>query len=110
MGKQVHFTRRDLGERGWTELMVRTLLGEADAWRPRFSGKAGAPMRLFLVERVRAAEARPGFGKRKPRPKRTEVRETVTTAWHNALVREIRAEVSAPAGKRRSTKASATSL
>ena len=102
MGKQVHYTRCALSERGWTELMVRTLLGQPDGWRSRSSGRAGAPMRLYLVERVREAEARPGFGLRKPRPKRAEVRQTVTTIWHNALVQEIRAEVAArDDGKRR---------
>lgn len=46
----------ELKERGWTDFLIRKLLGAPDASRPNPRFASAAPMRLYLRERVVAAE------------------------------------------------------
>lgn len=50
-----------LRERGWTEKMVRELLGEPDARPPNLSYPDRAPLRLYDLERVEEAERTDAF-------------------------------------------------
>jgi len=54
-------TATQLRERGWTATLVRDFLGHPDELRLNRYGKSNAPMRLYLLARVEAAEARPEF-------------------------------------------------
>jgi hypothetical protein len=56
-----------LKERGWTEAMIRDLLGEPDLLADNPHYKTAAPRRLWLLRKVEAAEAAPGFAERKDR-------------------------------------------
>jgi hypothetical protein len=59
-----------LKKRGWTEAMIRDLLGEPDwsADNPHY--KTAAPMRLWRVQRIDAAETSPEFTARQERAQR----------------------------------------
>ncbi len=50
-----------LKERGWTESMIRDLLGEPDLRVDNPHYKTAAPMRLWRLQRAEVAEACPGF-------------------------------------------------
>lgn len=54
-------TATQLRERGWTATLVRDLLGDPDELRLNRYRKSNAPMQLYLLARVEAAEARPEF-------------------------------------------------
>lgn len=56
-----------LKERGWTEAMIRDLLGEPDlrVKNPHYS--SADPMRLWRLQRAEAAEGAPEFAGRKER-------------------------------------------
>jgi hypothetical protein len=54
-----------LRERGWTPVMVRDFLGEPDDTRPNPRYRSAAPMRLWTLAKVEAAEASREFGGRK---------------------------------------------
>lgn len=56
-----------LKERGWTEAMIRDLLGEPDllAGNPHY--KSAAPWRLWQLQRAEAIEATPEFTRQKER-------------------------------------------
>ena len=56
-----------LKERGWTEAMIRDLLGKPDALRDNPYYKSADPMRLWRLQRVEAIEATPGFAQRQAR-------------------------------------------
>lgn len=58
-----------LKERGWTEAMVRDLLGEPDELRPNPVHRSAAPMRLWSAERVADIEAGEEFAARLARGK-----------------------------------------
>jgi hypothetical protein len=59
-----------LKERGWTEAMIRDLLGEPDLRvdNPHYS--TAAPMRLWRLQKAEAAEALPEFARRRGRAAR----------------------------------------
>jgi hypothetical protein len=59
-----------LRERGWTEVMIRDLLGEPDLRvdNPHYS--SAAPMRLWRLHRAEAAEATSEFARRRERAAR----------------------------------------
>lgn len=59
-----------LKARGWTEAMIRDLLGDPDwsADNPHY--KSAAPMRLWRVQRAGQAESSPGFAQRQERAQR----------------------------------------
>jgi hypothetical protein len=59
-----------LKERGWTEAMIRNLLGKPDDYADNPHYKSAAPRRLWLLQKVEAAEARPDFTARKERAAR----------------------------------------
>lgn len=53
--------RSELRERGWTDSMIRRLLTEPDATLPNPEYRSGAPMRLYLRERVEVLETSTDF-------------------------------------------------
>lgn len=57
-------TAARLRERGWTRTMVRDLLGEPDELRPNPAYRSAAPIRLWALDRVTAAEQDPAFAQR----------------------------------------------
>ena len=59
-----------LKERGWTEAMIRDLLGDPDLMVDNPHYKSASPMRLWRVHRVEAAEADPGFVAERERAER----------------------------------------
>ncbi|MEB4210983.1 hypothetical protein [Mycobacterium sp. 94-17] len=58
---QVTMTMPQLKERGWTQAMVRDLLGDPDQLRPNPRYRSAAPMRLYSADRVTAVEAGEDF-------------------------------------------------
>lgn len=56
-----------LKERGWTESMIRDLLGGPDLRVDNPHYKTAAPMRLWRLQRAEAAEASPEFAARRDR-------------------------------------------
>jgi hypothetical protein len=59
-----------LRHRGWTEAMIRDLLGQPDVLTDNPHYKTAAPRRLWRLRKVEAAEALPGFAARKERAAR----------------------------------------
>jgi hypothetical protein len=59
-----------LKERGWTESMIRDLLGEPDLYVDNPHYKTAAPMRLWRLQRAEAVEATPGFAAARERGER----------------------------------------
>jgi hypothetical protein len=59
-----------LKDRGWTESMIRDLLGDPDLYADNPHYKTAAPMRLWRLQRVEAAEAAPGFAAARERGER----------------------------------------
>src|ERR1700689_2097341 len=59
-----------LKERGWTEAMIRDLLGDPDLLVDNPHYKSGGPMRLWRLQRAEAAEASPEFAARRERAER----------------------------------------
>jgi hypothetical protein len=56
-----------LKERGWTESMIRDLLGEPDVLTDNPHYKTAAPRRLWRLQKAEAAEASPEFASRRER-------------------------------------------
>jgi hypothetical protein len=59
-----------LRERGWTETMIRDLLGDPDLYADNPHYKSAGPMRLWRLPRAEAAEGDPAFAARKERADR----------------------------------------
>ena len=59
-----------LKERGWTEAMIRDLLGDPDLRVDNPNYKSAAPMRLWRLQRAEAIEASPEFASRMERAER----------------------------------------
>jgi hypothetical protein len=59
-----------LRERGWTEAMIRDLLGEPDLYADNPHYSSAAPMRLWRLQRAEAIEATPEFAARRERAER----------------------------------------
>lgn len=59
-----------LKERGWTDAMIRDLLGKPDLTVDNPHYKSAAPMRLWRLQRAEAAEATAEFTQRKERAAR----------------------------------------
>lgn len=59
-----------LKERGWTDAMIRDLLGEPDLLADNPHYKSAAPWRLWRLQRAEVAEATPEFAQRKERAER----------------------------------------
>jgi hypothetical protein len=56
-----------LRQRGWTEAMIRDLLGDPDLTADNPHYKTAAPMRLWRLQRAEAVEATPEFAGRRER-------------------------------------------
>jgi len=56
-----------LKERGWTEAMIREFLGDPDLYVDNPDYKSAAPMRLWRLQRAKAAEATAEFAQAKER-------------------------------------------
>ena len=54
-----------LKQRGWTESMIKTFLGDADAEKDNPIYKSAAPMKLYDMNKVLAAESDESFKERK---------------------------------------------
>jgi hypothetical protein len=67
---ETYLTIAGLRERGWTDAMIREYLGKPDATRPNPRYRSAAPMKLYLAERAKAAEASPEWVERKTREAR----------------------------------------
>lgn len=61
MGKLTHLSQSKLIERGWTKTMIDQVLGEPDMFKPNPAYKSAAPMRLYSIYRIEAAESHPYF-------------------------------------------------
>lgn len=61
---QPKITMPELKKRGWTEAMVRDLLGEPDSRVPNPRYRSAAPMRLWALDRVTVAESGEEFAAR----------------------------------------------
>ena len=59
-----------LRKRGWTEAMIRDLLGDPDVLTDNPHYKSAAPRRLWLLRKVQAAEITPEFATRRERAAR----------------------------------------
>ncbi len=59
-----------LKARGWTEAMIRDLLGEPDLYADNPHYKSAAPRRLWLLRKAEAAEATAEFTSRRERAER----------------------------------------
>ncbi|WP_199434208.1 hypothetical protein [Qaidamihabitans albus] len=54
----------ELKDRGWTETMIKALLGTPDDTAPNPGGRNAPRMRLWLFTRVEQVEASDGFRRR----------------------------------------------
>ena len=69
--KRQRVTLSTVKQRGWTEAMVREVLGEPDATAPNpHYRSAGAPMRLYYLDRVVEAETTEEFAAAKAKAER----------------------------------------
>ena len=59
-----------LKERGWTEAMIRALLGDPDLYADNPNYKSAAPMRLWRLQRAEAIEGTPEFAAARERAER----------------------------------------
>ena len=59
-----------LKQRGWTEAMIRDLLGDPDLYADNPHCKSAAPMRLWRLQRAAEIEAAPEFARHKERAER----------------------------------------
>ena len=59
-----------LKARGWTEGMIRDLLGDPDLLTDNPHYKTAAPRRLWCLQKAEAAEATPEFAERRERAER----------------------------------------
>ena len=71
-----------LKQRGWTEAMIRDVLGDPDALAPNPHYSKGAPMKLFTLHRVVKAESSEDYrvAKEKADRRRVAARKGQTTA------------------------------
>jgi hypothetical protein len=78
--KKKLLTVPQLRECGWTDAMVRDLLGDPDELRRNPVYRSAAPMRLYAPDRVSAAEEDPAFAKRKSQAARRSA-ASAEAAW-----------------------------
>lgn len=76
-------------EHGWTDAMIRDLLGDPDDTRRNpYNSSSGKPMRLWLKERVEAIEATDGFRDRAELARsRSRLHKEITDAKAEELLR-----------------------
>ena len=63
--KDEYINKSMLKQRGWTESMIKKILGNEDASKDNPMYKSAPPMKLYLMKRVIDAEATDEFIKRK---------------------------------------------
>ncbi len=74
------------GKRGWTDQMIRKLLGGPDKVAPNPHYRTAAPMRLYLVGRVEQAEKSGLFVRHEPDPRRQKAAaKAVQTKMRNLM-------------------------
>ena len=80
---EVYLTRPEPHERGWTDGLIKRLLGQPDKQKPNPHYRSGPKMSLYLLSRVEAAEQEhqaPLDGVRQKRaPRREAARKAVET-------------------------------
>src|SRR5689334_8856337 len=59
--REQFFTASELHKRGWTDSLVRRLLGDRDERKPNPHYRSGPPMRLYKTRRVERAEVSADF-------------------------------------------------
>lgn len=59
--KDNYQTSWSLKKRGWTDTMIKSILGEPDEYRVNPYHKSAAPMRLWSEDKVRRAERTKAF-------------------------------------------------
>ncbi len=88
--KIARITPARMKDRGWTESMVKNLLGKPDVLIPNPHYRSGPAMRLYDLTRVEAAEAMPAFiTAREKAAKRSEVGLVVADRRRKQLLDEI---------------------
>lgn len=80
-------TKSRLKEQGWTDGMIKKLLGEPDTTKPNPMYKSAAPMALYLVTRVQKVEASEAFreAKEKSAGRKASAQKAVKTKLEKAL-------------------------
>lgn len=80
-------TKPRLKEQGWTDGMIKKLLGDPDATRPNPMYKSAAPMTLYLVSRVQQVEASEAFREAKAKSvgRKASAQKGVKTKLDKAL-------------------------
>jgi hypothetical protein len=88
-------SKAKLKERGWTEAGIKRFLGEPDGTKPNPKYKNGAPMSLYQVARVEAAEQTPEYLAWKAKKRRDGAARAVRTkkALLHATIERWRPEV-----------------
>jgi hypothetical protein len=94
----LYFGRPTLRERGWTDAIIARHLGEPDELAPNPHHRSGPPRKLYLITRVEAAEASPGFAAdREGTSRRRESARKATATKHAAMLAHLaRVAVSVP--------------
>ena len=89
----------ELKERGWTEKLIRTVLGEPDERRKNPDHRSAVPMRLYFMGRVLDAEQQPSVRARLQRIAELRSKRSAT-AKAAPRSRQRAQSASGPAGKR----------
>jgi hypothetical protein len=91
-------------ERGWTDRLIKTFLGEPDRTAPNpVYSKAGAPMRLYAMRRIEAAEATESFAAERAKTDRRRIAcaKAVVTKTSTIASAMDAAEITIKAGRTR---------
>ena len=93
---RARITQSTLKSRGWTQAMIRDVLGDPDRTAPNPHYSKGAPMKLWLLEDVEAAERSDEFAaaKTKADKRRESSRKGLEAAATAKAVREVMHEAS----------------
>jgi hypothetical protein len=87
--KTEYLTTRAVRARGWSECMIRDLLGEPDAKQANPRYRSSAPMRLYAIDRVVALEETDAFRERRAKADgRRERAGTVAAQSRDAALSE----------------------
>ena len=99
--KTERITLSTLKQRGWTEAMIRDVLGNPDALAPNPHYSKGAPMKLYTLQRVVEAESSEDYrvAKEKADRRRVAARKGQATAQTMKEAREVVAAEGARIGQ-----------
>lgn len=97
MNTTVYNTKTELKERGWTDAMIKKFLPEPDKTRPNPMFKKGAPVCLYLLERVESIMGTEEFkdydckskARKKSAKQGVETKKRKVIDWINGLLIEI---------------------